>query len=65
MVAAHLGDLKAAKSNGMKAIYVERPKEEDWDPESKEYRNAKEWVDMWVTHEEGGFLEVARRFGIQ
>lgn len=30
MVASHLSDLKAAKSNGLRAIYVEMPSEEDW-----------------------------------
>ena len=30
MVASHLSDLKAAKSNGPQAIYVERSPEEDW-----------------------------------
>lgn len=64
MVAAHLGDLKAAKGCGMKTIYVERKREEDWNPQEKEYLDSKEWVDMWVGEEEGGFLEVARRFGL-
>ena len=30
----------------------------------KEYLDAKTWVDMWVTEDEDGFVEVARRFGI-
>jgi 2-haloacid dehalogenase len=64
MVAAHLGDLKAARSNGLRTIYVERKREEDWGPDQKEYQDAKTWVDMWVTEEQDGFLEVARRFSI-
>ena len=64
MVAAHLDDLKAARGCGFKTIYVERKQEEDWKPEQEEYQDARSWVDMWVTEEEDGFLEVARRFGI-
>jgi 2-haloacid dehalogenase len=33
MVASHLSDLNAAKSNGLRAIYVEMPSEEDWSDE--------------------------------
>jgi 2-haloacid dehalogenase len=64
MVAAHLSDLKAARGCGFKTIYVERKDEEDWRPEQEEYKDAKTWVDIWVTEEEDGFIEVARRFGI-
>lgn len=64
MVATHLNDLSAARKYGLRTIYVERPREEDWDLNDVKYKEAKEWVDMWVTHDEGGFLEVARRFGI-
>lgn len=64
MVAAHLSDLKEARSNGFRTIYVEREREEDWSPDQEEYRDAKTWVDMWVDVKEDGFLEVARRFGI-
>lgn len=63
MVAAHLGDLEAARSLGMRTIFVERPQEEDKD--APLYEEAKSWVDMWVTEEQDGFLEVARRFGIE
>lgn len=63
MVAAHLNDLKAARSLGMRTIYVERWQEED--KEAPEYEDAKTWVDMWVSEEEDGFLEVASRFGIE
>lgn len=30
MVAAHLGDLHAARENGLRTIYVERDREEAW-----------------------------------
>jgi len=63
MVAAHLSDLKAAKECGFQTIYVERKQEEDWGRDQKEYHDAASWVDMWVTEDEDGFIEVARRFG--
>lgn len=65
MVAAHLGDLKAARGCGFRTIYVDRSREEAWSVDSEEYRDAKTWVDMWVKEGEGGFLKVARRFGIE
>jgi len=61
LVAAHLGDLKAARGRGMKTIYVERLAEEVYGPE--EIEKAREWVDIWVPLEEEGFIEVARRLG--
>ncbi|KAI0164410.1 haloacid dehalogenase [Hypoxylon sp. FL1284] len=64
MVAAHLGDLAAARANGLRTIYVERAREEAWDPEEPRYEEARGWVDLWVAEGEGGFLEVARRLGI-
>jgi 2-haloacid dehalogenase len=65
MVAAHLGDLKAARECGFRTIYVERREEEDWKVDSEEYEEARSWVDMWVSSKEDGFVEVARRFGIE
>lgn len=65
MVAAHLGDLKAARDCGFRTIYVERKQEEDWAKDSDQYADAKKWVDLWVSEDEEGFLEVARRFGIE
>jgi len=65
MVAAHLSDLKAARGCGMRTIYVERKQEENWSPDSEDYQDAKNWVDMWVKQDEDGFNEVARRFGIE
>ncbi|OHE90461.1 haloacid dehalogenase [Colletotrichum orchidophilum] len=63
MVAAHLGDLAAARGRGMRTVYVERPLEEDWEVGSERYEDAKGWVDIWVKEGEGGFEEVARRLG--
>ncbi|KAI9759918.1 MAG: hypothetical protein M1835_000286 [Candelina submexicana] len=66
LVAAHLGDLKAAKGRGYQVIYVERKGEEIWSAEEMERARGEGWVDMWVDigDAEGGFLDVARRFGI-
>jgi 2-haloacid dehalogenase len=62
LVAAHLGDLKAAKGCGYQACYIERKQEEGWPQEKAEEAKKEGWVDMWVTVEEDGFKEVARRF---
>jgi 2-haloacid dehalogenase len=67
MVAAHLADLEAAKSCGFQTIYVERPQEEDWEPErinSVKSGGSGGFVDLWVTQEEDGFIAVAERLGI-
>jgi 2-haloacid dehalogenase len=65
MVAAHLNDLAAARACGFRTVYVERRREEDWSPEQDEYREARSWVDMWVSEGEKGFVEVAARFGLE
>lgn len=64
MVAAHLDDLKGAKSCGFRTIYVERPREEAWTQERQQLEGARVWVDLWVAEREGGFIEVATRLGI-
>ncbi|KAH8670915.1 HAD-like domain-containing protein [Xylariales sp. PMI_506] len=64
MVAAHLGDLKAARSNGLKTIYVERNREEEWANHEELITEARNWVDLWVSEDEGGFVEVAKRLDI-
>lgn len=64
MVAAHLGDLAAARTHGLKTIYVERSREEDWAVDEERYRDARQWVDLWVSQDEKGFIEVARRLGL-
>jgi 2-haloacid dehalogenase len=64
MVAAHLSDLQAAKSCGYQTVYVERPQEEDWEPERIDRAKTEGFVDVWVTREEDGFIAVAERLGI-
>ena len=66
MVAAHLGDLKAAKACGLKTIYIERPMEEDYDADQVEAAKREGRVDMWVSLDDGadgkrGFLELVKR----
>lgn len=65
LVAAHLKDLRAAKSCGFRTIYVERELEEASSVD--EVARAKEdgFVDIWVDINTGGFFEVARRLGIE
>lgn len=64
LVAAHLGDLWAAKTKcGYQTVYIERPREEGWSKEEIEQAKKDGWVDMWVNLDEDGFKEVARRFG--
>jgi 2-haloacid dehalogenase len=61
MVAAHLADLKAARDCGLRTVFVERPGEEDQPKESAPYLLAKQWVDIWISQNEEGLLQVARR----
>lgn len=63
LVAAHLGDLKAARGCGYQTVYIERKQEEAWAKEEIEKARRDGWVDMWVEMGKGGFEEVARRFG--
>lgn len=65
MVAAHLGDLKAAKGCGLQTVYVERPQEEDFGAERVEAAKKDGWVDVWVCLEEDGFVAAAEKLGIQ
>jgi 2-haloacid dehalogenase len=62
LLAAHLGDLEAAKGCGYRTVYIERENEEGWNKEKAEAARRERWVDMWVNLGEGGFEEVARRF---
>ncbi|KAI8939125.1 hypothetical protein NX059_004959 [Plenodomus lindquistii] len=64
MVAAHLNDLQAAKSNGLQTIYVERPGEEDWSKEDVAKAKEEGWVDLWIDRSSTGFITVAERLGI-
>lgn len=60
LVAAHLGDLKAARACGLHTIYVERPMEEGWSAEAAEKAREEGWVDLWIGQEQDGFLAVAK-----
>ena len=66
LVAAHIYDLKAAKSHGFQTIYVEREGEETLSEEEVQDAKAKGLMDMWIsvgdTQAGGGFLEIAKRF---
>jgi 2-haloacid dehalogenase len=64
MVAAHLNDLKAAKENGLRTIYVERPGEEDWSEDEVDRARQEGWVDVWVGKNRKGFISVAEELGI-
>jgi 2-haloacid dehalogenase len=64
MVAAHLGDLAAARSCGLKTAYVERSREEEWEPGQQDYEEAREWVDVWIGQDQGGFVKLAEELGI-
>ncbi|CAK1366817.1 hypothetical protein CB0940_10185 [Cercospora beticola] len=59
MVAAHLDDLKYAKQNGFRTLYVERSQEERH-PELLD----EGIPDVWVKLDEEGFVEAARKLGI-
>ncbi|OCK79210.1 haloacid dehalogenase [Lepidopterella palustris CBS 459.81] len=64
MVACHLNDLKAAKSNGLQVIYVERPLEEDWSQQEVENARNAGWVDLWIGIGQDGFLTMAEKLGV-
>jgi 2-haloacid dehalogenase len=65
LLAAHLGDLRAAKKCGYQTIYVEREREESWKQDDVDRARQERWVDLWVELGQGGLEEVARRFGIE
>lgn len=60
MVAAHLDDLKHAKQNGFRTLYVERSQEERHPELLKE-----NIPDVVVRLGEEGFVEAARKLGIE
>ena len=62
MVAAHLGDLEAAKGCGYHTIYVERSQEEK--SEVEDQARVKGFVDVWVRIGEQGFITAAQKLGI-
>ncbi|KAM0552491.1 hypothetical protein ACHAPJ_007819 [Fusarium lateritium] len=61
MVAAHLNDLEAARSCGLRTVYVARPQEEAWAQDDERYQRAKEWVDIWITEGNEGFVTLAQK----
>jgi len=63
MVAAHMGDLEAARGCGFRTVYVERLREEGWDGERIAAVRREGWVDVWVEEGEDGFLAVVKRMG--
>lgn len=63
MVAAHLGDLEAAKKCGYQTIYVQREKEEKHEVEVEARR--KGFVDLWVNLSEDGFVAMAKELGCE
>lgn len=65
LVAAHLGDLQAAKKCGFHTIYIERELEEAWD--AKEVARAREagFIDYWVEVDSRGLVEVANYLGCE
>ncbi|KAJ5178901.1 hypothetical protein N7492_002111 [Penicillium capsulatum] len=65
LVAAHLKDLQAAKGCGFRTIYVERELEEAWSAEEVAQARKDGFVDIWIDIKAGGFVEVARRLGIE
>ena len=65
MVAAHLKDLKAAKSCGLRTIYVERELEEAWSADEVAKAKKDGFVDIWIDINTGGIIEVAKRLGIE
>ncbi|KAI4167545.1 MAG: hypothetical protein LQ343_007116 [Gyalolechia ehrenbergii] len=69
LVAAHLGDLKAAKECGYQTIYIERVDEEDWSVEEAMAARREGWIDMWIGLDDprmslGGLAEVRGRFAV-
>lgn len=66
MVAAHLGDLQAAKDCGLQTIYIERPEEESWPLEKVREAKRKGFFDIWIGRDDmadgGGILEMLKHF---
>ncbi|KAJ9116465.1 hypothetical protein QFC22_004907 [Naganishia vaughanmartiniae] len=61
MVAAHAYDLDAAKSHGMKTIYIKRSTEDISDPMTRE--SAQGRFDAFIDVDEGGLVALAKKFG--
>lgn len=61
MVAAHLDDLKFAKANGLRTMYIERAQEE----RHPELLREEGLVDVLVKLDEDGFIAAAEKLGIE
>ncbi|KAI5460994.1 haloacid dehalogenase [Mariannaea sp. PMI_226] len=61
MVAAHMSDLAAARNVGLRTVYVARKEEEWWSADDERLEQAKDWVDIWIKEDEGGFVELTKR----
>ncbi|CAH0053056.1 unnamed protein product [Clonostachys solani] len=61
MVAAHIGDLLAARECGLRTVYIDRPQEEASPQDEKDKLAAKDLIDVWVTVEEEGLLALANK----
>lgn len=58
MVAAHKGDLQAARKLGLKTAFVERPLEHG--PGGKADRGGEDWMDIYAKD----FVDLARQLGV-
>ena len=67
MVAAHLGDLKAASRLGLRTVYIEREGEEAWSRAEIEKAREEGWVNVWIevdeANEVGGVMALAEILG--
>lgn len=61
MVASHMSDLAAARILGLRTVYIERRNEEWWPADDERLLQAKDWVDIWIKEDEGGFVGLAKR----
>ena len=67
MVAAHLGDLNAARKLGLSTVYIERKGEEAWSKAEVEKTREEGWVNVWIGMDEasevGGVMALAEILG--
>ena len=67
MVAAHLGDLKAARKLGLRTVYIERKGEEASSKAEMEKTREEGWVNVWIgmdeANEVGGVMALAAILG--
>lgn len=67
MVAAHLGDLDAARKSGLRTVYIERKGEEAWSKAEIDKTREEGWVNVWIgvdeANEVGGVMALAQILG--